>query len=61
LINLSLALFLAPIYKDMGMAWAVVIAETFVSVTIYVILRSRKLDPLSYQMVAKPEVVPAFE
>ena len=61
LINLSLALFLAPIYKDMGMAWAVVVAETFVSVTIYVILRSRKLDPLSYQMVAKPEVVPAFE
>jgi PST family polysaccharide transporter len=61
LINLSLALFLAPIYKDMGMAWAVVIAETFVSLTIYIVLRSRKLDPLSYQFVPKTEVAPAFE
>jgi PST family polysaccharide transporter len=47
LINLSLALILAPLYTDLGMAWAVVIAETFVAGSMYLLLRSRKLDPLS--------------
>jgi PST family polysaccharide transporter len=60
-INLSLALLLAPLYTDMGMAWAVVIAETFVSATMYLVLRSRKLDPLSYAVVHEAEVAPAFE
>jgi len=60
-INLSLALVLAPAYTDMGMAWAVVIAETFVSATMYLLLRSRKLDPLSYKVVRDAEPVPAFE
>jgi polysaccharide transporter, PST family len=60
-INLSLALLLAPLYTDMGMAWAVVIAEAFVSATMYVVLRSRKLDPLSYPVVREAEAVPAFE
>jgi hypothetical protein len=61
LINLSLALFLAPIYKDMGMAWAVVIAETFVSVTLYLVLRSTNLDPLNYKVSPEVEVAPVFE
>jgi PST family polysaccharide transporter len=60
-INLSLALVLAPAYTDMGMAWAVVIAETFVSATMYLLLRARKLDPLSYKVVRDAEPVPAFE
>src|ERR1700682_1222961 len=47
LINLSLALILAPLHTDLGMAWAVVIAETFVSGSMYLLLRAQKLDPLS--------------
>jgi PST family polysaccharide transporter len=61
LINLSLALVLAPIYRDMGMAWAVVIAETFVSVSMYLVLRSQKLDPLNYRVEPEPEIAPAFD
>jgi polysaccharide transporter, PST family len=61
LINLSVALLIAPTYKGIGMAWAVVIAETFVSATMYLVLRSKKLDPLNYPIVNKAEAVPAFE
>ena len=60
-INLVLALILAPAYTDMGMAWAVVIAETFVSVSMYLVLRSQKLDPLSYPTAPEKEVAPAFD
>jgi PST family polysaccharide transporter len=60
-INIVLALVLAPNYREMGMAWAVVIAETFVSATMYLLLRSRKLDPLSYPVVREADAVPAFE
>jgi PST family polysaccharide transporter len=60
-INLVLALVLAPAYTDMGMAWAVVLAETFVTVTMYLVLRSKNLDPLTYTVVAKAEAAPAFD
>jgi PST family polysaccharide transporter len=60
-INLVLALILAPAYTDMGMAWAVVMAETFVSVSMYLVLRSQKLDPLSYRTDPEGEVAPAFD
>ena len=60
-INIVLALVLAPNYREMGMAWAVVIAETFVSSSMYLLLRSRKLDPLSYPVVREAEAVTAFE
>jgi polysaccharide transporter, PST family len=52
LINLGLALVLAPIYTDQGMAWAVVTAELFVSGSMYMLLRSRKLDPFSHKVSA---------
>jgi PST family polysaccharide transporter len=61
LANLSLAILLAPIYRDMGMAWAVVVAETFVSVSMYLVLRSQKLDPLNYRVEHEREIAPAFD
>jgi hypothetical protein len=45
----------------MGMAWAVVIAETFVSVSMYLVLRAQKLDPLSYPVDREGEGVPALD
>jgi len=60
-INVSLALLLAPVYKDMGMAWAVVVAEAFVTACMYVVLRSQNLDPLSYPLEAETEVAPALD
>lgn len=48
LINMGLALGLAAHYADLGMAWAVVIAEAFVTGTMYILLRSRNLDPFRY-------------
>jgi polysaccharide transporter, PST family len=60
-INLFLALILAPRFKDTGMAWAVVIAETFVSASMYVFLRSRKLDPLNYSIGSEKKGTSAFE
>jgi polysaccharide transporter, PST family len=49
LINLGLAVALATAWGDLGMAWAVVIAEAFVTGSMYLILRFRKLDPLRYR------------
>jgi PST family polysaccharide transporter len=51
LINISLALLLAPLYTDLGMAWAVVTAEAFVSAGMYLSLRSRNLNPLSMRAI----------
>ncbi len=47
-INIVLAIALAPAYRALGMAWSVVGAETFVTVGIYGLLRWHKLDPLAY-------------
>ena len=49
LTNIALATALASNYKELGMAWAVVCAEIFVAVSLYTVLRSRKLDPLSWR------------
>lgn len=46
LINLSLILFLVPRYGTTGMAWSVVISETFVTLGVYIVLRLRGLDLL---------------
>ncbi len=46
-INIGLAVILAPAYADRGMAWAVVAAETFVTSGIYLLLRWKKLDPIT--------------
>jgi PST family polysaccharide transporter len=42
-INLSLAVVLAPHYAQMGMAYAVVFSETFVTLAMYVFLSIKKL------------------
>jgi PST family polysaccharide transporter len=52
LINFAAAVILAPRFAQIGMAWAVVIAETFVTSAIYILLRYRRLDPFSYCTVA---------
>ena len=44
--NLALSAGLVPAIGEMGMAWAVVMAELFVVAGVYCVLRRRKLDPL---------------
>lgn len=46
LLNLALAIWLAPSFGGRGMAWAVVAAEAFAAVGMWLYLRSRRLDPL---------------
>jgi PST family polysaccharide transporter len=57
LINLGLAVVFAPLFGGVGMAWAVVSAEIFVTGGIYLFLRLRKLDPVSYPAKAQEDVV----
>lgn len=46
-LNLVLAVFLAPQFAQIGMAAALVATEVFVVLTLYVTLRRRKLSPLA--------------
>lgn len=46
-LNLTLAACFAPLWAQMGMAAAVVLAEVFVTVAMYVYLRFKGLDPLT--------------
>jgi polysaccharide transporter, PST family len=50
LINILLAVLLAPFYAHLGMAWAVVIAETFVTTSIFLLLKKQKLDPFQVNL-----------
>jgi hypothetical protein len=45
--NIGLAVILAPGYQAVGMACAVLATETFVTGSMYLLLRWRKLDPLT--------------
>lgn len=56
-INLSLATAFAPRYAAHGMAWAVVCAETFVTIAMYVVLRRWKLGPVGQWPKAEGEAV----
>jgi PST family polysaccharide transporter len=56
-INLGLAIILARDYAAIGMACAVVTAETFVTSSMYLFLRRRKLDPLNYKPQVSVETV----
>lgn len=47
-LNLCLAVFLAPRFSQLGMALAVVVTETFVTAAMYLVLRRRSLDPITY-------------
>jgi PST family polysaccharide transporter len=55
ILNVLLAVLLASRYGQIGMAWSVVTAETFVAVSIYCVLRARHLHPLT--RVARTENV----
>ena len=46
LLNVALAVWLAPSLGGMGMAWAVVAAEAFAAVGMWLYLRITRLDPL---------------
>jgi PST family polysaccharide transporter len=48
ILNIVLAIVLAPLFAQMGMAWAVLTSEIFVATAMYVALRWRHLDPLAY-------------
>lgn len=48
LINIVLAVILAPRYAHIGMAWAVVLSEVFATGSMYMFLRSRSIDPFTY-------------
>jgi PST family polysaccharide transporter len=58
-INVLLALALAPRYAALGMAVAVVAAETWVFGAIYTVLRFRRLDPIAPRPQTPQE--PAYE
>ncbi|GEA16564.1 O-antigen transporter [Moorella sp. E308F] len=51
LLNLVLAVLLAPRFGPQGMAWAVVISEAFVTLAMYVILSRLGLSPLQEETV----------
>ena len=49
LLNLMLAIGLAPRYTFNGMAWAVVISQSLAVAGIYIVLRRRKLSPFGIE------------
>lgn len=53
-LNLSLAVVLAPRFVHIGMAWALVATEMFVLLSFYILLQNRKLNPFS-RIVTAPE------
>lgn len=57
-INMGLAVAFAPVLRAEGMAWAVVLAEIFVSAAMYVLLRRRRLDPMSATFAVTSESAP---
>lgn len=59
-INIGLAVAFAPVLKAEGMAWAVVLAEVFVSAAMYVLLRRRRLDPMSATLVSTSQSAPGL-
>ena len=46
-LNLAIAVLLAPRFAHLGMAWAVVLSETFVTAAMYLCLRKKGIDPLA--------------
>lgn len=54
---LLLAALLTPLYSHIGMSWAVVGTEFFITVVMYLVLRWQKLDPFSYAKKAEIESV----
>ncbi len=53
ILNLGLALLLAPAFGGQGMAWAVVIAELYVVSAMYYWLRRKKKDPFQFSKPIK--------
>lgn len=48
-INIFLAILMTPIWRESGMAIAVLLTETFVTVTMFVYLSLHQLSPLNYK------------
>ena len=60
-LNLGIAITLAPLWGPVGMAWAVVSAELFASLSIFILLRSQGLDPFrSRSPVCEAAAVPVL-
>ncbi|MCX5662816.1 MAG: flippase [Planctomycetota bacterium] len=57
LLNVTIALFTAPHYGETGMAWTVVLSEAVVTVAMFVVLRRKRLDPLSFAKVDAHAVI----
>lgn len=55
-LNLCLAIIFAPGLGALGMGWAVVASEGFVTITMYLVLRRRHLDPITYTRKARGEI-----
>ncbi|CAB3389560.1 flippase [Kyrpidia spormannii] len=55
-LNLCLAVILAPHFAELGMAWAVVVSEAFVTASMYLVLRRSDLDPITYTGKAKGDI-----
>jgi PST family polysaccharide transporter len=55
-LNVALAVLLAPRFGEMGMAWAVVTSETFVTAGVYWFVRHRGLDPMTFSAAPKEEI-----
>ena len=51
LINMILALILAPRYAHIGMAWSVVLSEAFATSCMYAFLHRREIDPFQYKKI----------
>ena len=47
LVNIMVALLLAPTYYHVGMAYALLAAETIIPVSIYIVLLRQKLNPFT--------------
>ncbi|HML06463.1 MAG TPA: flippase [Methanobacterium sp.] len=50
-INIILALYLAPLYQDIGISFAVVISEIFVTVTMFSYLKRRGINLMEFKNV----------
>lgn len=55
LLNLTLAIILAPAFSGQGMAWAVVTAELYVVIAMYYWLSRKKKDPFRFVKLIKEQ------
>jgi PST family polysaccharide transporter len=54
-LDITLALILAPRYADVGMAWVAVATEAVIAIGFYLVLRFHRLDPLRHMIRSERE------